>query len=368
MKTTIRFLILINSFTLLFCTSASAALPLENIQLPPGFKISIYASEVQNARSLTLSPEGTLFVGTRRVGNVYAVLDVDRDKTADTVLKLITGLYMPNGVTLIDGDLYVAEMHRVLKYEKIERHLGHMDPPTVIYDKFPRNNWHGWRYLRAGPDKKLYIAIGAPCNVCLETLPFASIMRMNTDGTGLEPYALGVRNSIGFDWHPKTREFWFTDNGRDWLGDDAPPDELNHAPKKGLHFGFPYRHGKDFVDPKFGDHPKPDKLIPPKQELGPHVASLGMRFYTGKMFPRKYRNQIFIAEHGSWNRSEKSGYRISIVRFLNSGSMSYEVFAQGWLNGGEVWGRPVDIEIMSDGSLLVSDDVAHAIYRISYEP
>jgi glucose/arabinose dehydrogenase len=341
-------------------------LPLDSIQLPPGFKISLYAANVENARSLALSPDGTLFVGTRRVGNVYAVVDTDNDKKADSQIKLATGLSMPNGVTFYKGDLYIAETHQVLKFSNILKDLGHVPQPIVIHKGFPRNNWHGWRYMRLGPDKKLYIAIGAPCNVCVKTIPFATIMRMNIDGTGLEPYALGVRNSVGFDWHPQTRELWFTDNGRDWQGDDLPPDELNNAPRKGLHFGFPFRHGTQIVDPKFGHRPLPGNMIPPERELGPHVASLGMRFYTGKMFPAQYRNQIFIAEHGSWNRSEKIGYRISLVRFLPSGKLSYEVFAQGWLQDGEVWGRPVDLEIMADGSLLVSDDNANAIYRITY--
>jgi glucose/arabinose dehydrogenase len=239
----------------------------------------------------------------------------------------------------------------------------------VVNDSFPTDRRHGWKFIRFGPDGKLYIPVGAPCNVCLEEDPrFATIMRMNADGTGLEIFAEGVRNSVGFDWHPQSDEMWFTDNGRDWLGDDFPPDELNHAPAAGRHFGFPFFHGRDVPDPVFGEQAPERSFHPPARNLAPHAAALGMRFYTGTMFPEKYRNQIFIAEHGSWNRSEPIGYRITRVRLENNRPVSYTVFASGWLSDSGVMGRPVDLEILTDGSMLISDDDAGRIYRIVYQP
>jgi glucose/arabinose dehydrogenase len=238
----------------------------------------------------------------------------------------------------------------------------------VVNDGFPRETHHGWKFIAFGPDGRLYVPVGAPCNVCEREDPrFASIQRMRPDGTGQETFARGVRNTVGFDWDPSTKELWFTDNGRDWLGDDLPPDELNHAPGKGLHFGFPYRHGKEIPDPEFGKKKIREEFVPPAWELGPHVAALGMRFYTGTMFPDKYRGHIFIAEHGSWNRSTPIGYRVTLVRVESGRATGYEVFAEGWLSEGRAWGRPVDLLVMPDGALLVSDDKAGAIYRISYE-
>jgi glucose/arabinose dehydrogenase len=334
---------------------------LDKIKLPPGFEISIYATGLPNARSMALSPNGTLFVGSRDAGNVYAVLP---DKTIITIAK---GLYMPNGVTFHNGSLYVAEVNKVLRYDDIEAHLYDIPKPTIIYAKFPNNLWHGWKYIRFGPDNKLYIPVGMPCNVCEAGAPYGSLWRMNPDGTGLELYAKGIRNTVGFDWDPLTKELWFTDNGRDMMGDDIPPDELNHAPDKGMNFGFPYCHGKNIHEPKYGNKHDCSEFTPPEVELGPHVAALGMRFYTGKMFPPEYQNQIFIAEHGSWNRSTPIGYRITLVKLdKNRKAISYETFAQGWLQGSSSWGRPVDILIMPDGSMLVSDDKADAIYQIKY--
>jgi len=341
---------------------------LSNIKLPPGFAISIYADDVSNARSLTLSPSGILFVGSRKAGKVYAVIDNDRDFKADEVITIVKGLNMPNGVAFFDGDLYVAEVHRIIKFKNIEENLRSPEPPQVINDTYPKDKWHGWKFIRIGPDNKLYVPVGAPCNVCISDKPvYASITRLNLDGTDLEIFARGVRNSVGFDWHPKTRELWFTDNGRDYLGDNLPPDELNHAPQPGMHFGFPYRHGRNINDPQYGSQTQSIVFIPPVQELGPHVASLGMRFYTGNMFPVAYNNQIIIAEHGSWNRSEPIGYRLTLVRLVHSKVQSYEVFADGWLQKNRVLGRPVDLEIMPDGSLLVSDDYSDKIYRITYQ-
>lgn len=347
--------------------SKSLALPIHKIKLPPGFKLSLFASKVPNARSMTLSPNGTLFVGTREKGRVYALLDHNGDNQADELITIARGLYMPNGVAFRNGSLFVAEVSRVLRFDEIETRLHDPPAPAVVYDGFPRDKHHGWKFIRFGPDGMLYIPVGAPCNVCeRDDERYATITRMKTDGTGLDIFAHGVRNSVGFDWHPETKELWFTDNGRDWLGDDLPPDELNHAPRKGLHFGFPYCHGRSIPDPKFGDKRQCRKFVLPAMELGPHVAALGMRFYTGTMFPAKYRNQIFIAEHGSWNRSTPIGYRITLVSIKNNRAVEYEVFAEGWLQGSRAWGRPVDVLVMPDGALLVTDDRADAIYRISY--
>lgn len=316
---------------------------------------------------MAVGAKGTLFVGTRKEGKVYAVIDRNRDSVADEVITIASGLQTPNGVAFHNGSLYVAEISRVLRYDNIEESLKNPPTPVTVTSSLPDKTHHGWKFIRFGPDGRLYIPVGAPCNVCEEKDPrFASIMRMDPVGNQLQVYASGVRNTVGFDWHPVTSELWFTDNGRDWLGDDQPPDELNRADRAGLHFGFPYWHGRSIPDPEFGRKRNHKEFAPPELELGAHVASLGMRFYTGTMFPEQYRNQIFIAEHGSWNRSERTGYRVTLVRLKDNRAVSYEVFAEGWLRDGDVRGRPVDLQIMPDGSMLVSDDKAGAIYRISY--
>jgi glucose/arabinose dehydrogenase len=359
-------LLLIFTILLLACSTNNGQIGTGDISLPPGFKIEIYA-DVPNARSMALSENGILFVGNRKSDKVYAVVDSNNDNKADEVIVVDSDLEMPNGVAVMDGDLYVAEVNRVLKYEDIENTFRTNPSPIIIRDNFPTESHHGWKFIRFGPNGKLYVPVGAPCNVCLESDErFASITRMNPNGSDFEVYAHGVRNTVGFDFHPITNELWFTDNGRDRLGDNIPPDELNRAPTNGLHFGFPFWHGNDIPDPDFGDGHSASEFNLPVQELGPHVASLGMRFYTGEMFPAEYKHQIFIAEHGSWNRSEKIGYRITLVRLQGNTAISYDVFASGWLKGEEVSGRPVDIQQMPDGSLLVSDDFAGKIYRISY--
>lgn len=364
------FSLLLVLVTTLCCVAAKsgAGLPLDRITLPLGFRITIYASHVPNARSMSLSPNGTLFVGTREAGNVYAIVDRDHDQTADEVVTIAKGLNMPNGVAFHNGALYVAEVNRILRYDDIEARLNDPPQPVIVDDGFPADRHHGWKFIRFGPDGLLYVPVGAPCNVCESEDPrYASIMRMKPNGTRLELFARGVRNTVGFDWHPQTRELWFTDNGRDWMGDDLPPDELNRAPREGLHFGFPYCHGKGMSDPDFGKGRKCEEFTPPAMELGPHVGAVGMRFYTGTMFPEVYRGQIFIAEHGSWNRTTPIGYRVALVRLEGNRPSTYQVFAEGWLQGGQAWGRPVDLLVMPDGALLVSDDQAGAIYRISYE-
>ncbi len=353
----------------LFCNINQEKIVIEQngFRLPQGFKIELYADSIENARSMTLSPGGILFIGSRSAGKVYAVLDKNKDYKADEIIVIASGLRSPNGVAVRDGDLYVAEINRVLRFKNIEDNLQNVPQPEIINDSFPNDAHHGWKFIRFGPDGKLYVPVGGPCNVCLkDDKRYASIMRMNPDGSELEIFAEGVRNTVGFDWHPFTKELWFTDNGRDLMGDDIPPDELNHATVKGLHFGFPFIHGNDVIDPEFGDESDKIKYTKPVRELGPHVAALGMRFYTGKMFPEEYHNQIFIAEHGSWNRSSKIGYRITLVRLQDNTAVSYEPFIEGWLKDEKVFGRPVDLEIMPDGSMLVSDDFGGRIYRITY--
>ncbi len=350
-------------------------IPLDKITVPDGFTIEVYASDVPNARSMALSPTGTLFVSTRRAGIVYAVLDRDQDQTADEVITIATGLNTPNGVAIRDGALFVAELNRILRYDDIEARLGNPPEPVVVYDALPSERMHGWKFIRFGPDGKLYVPVGAPCNICDRTGEderFATITRMNPDGGEHEVFAHGIRNSVGFDWHPVTGELWFTSNGRDRLGDDVPGDTLNHAPEIGLHFGYPFCHQGDIPDPEFGEQRACDEFTPPAEILGPHVASLGMRFYDGSMFPNRYRNQIFIAEHGSWNRSPAAGhtgYRITVATLDGNRVTDYAVFAEGWLDPDNTsWGRPTDIQVMPDGALLVTDDRVGAIYRISYGP
>lgn len=338
---------------------------LSRIRLPEGFKIEIFARDVENARSMVMGDKGTLFVGSRDKGNVYAVVDEDGDYTADRVYVIASGLNMPNGVAWRDGDLYVAEVDRVRRFDDIESHLADPPEPVLVTSDLPDREHHGWKYIAFGPDGKLYIPVGAPCNICEEEdKRFATIMRMNADGSGLEIYAHGIRNSVGFDWHPETGVLWFTENGRDRLGDDFPPDELNAAPGPGMHFGFPYCNS-DEPDKEYGVGKNCTDYTPPAAKLAPHTAALGMKFYTGEQFPQKYHHQVFIAEHGSWNRSEPIGYRVMVVRLQGSEVKGYEVFAEGWLQDGEAWGRPVDVLQMEDGSLLVSDDFANVIYRIS---
>ena len=356
----------------LACSAPAASpesLPLQSIKLPPGFSISIYASGLRNARSLALSPKGIVYVGSQ-VGNVYAVVDRNRDGKADEVHTIASGLNTPNGVAWKDGALYVAEISRVLRYDGIDDKLASPPKPVVVAATYPRDGAHGWKFIRFGPDGQLYVPVGAPCNICERDNPiYGTITRLPLQGPQAgkpEIVERGIRNTVGFDWHPQTHELWFTDNGRDTLGDDVPPDELNHAPKAGMNFGFPYCHAGRIPDPEYGKKHACSEFTPPARELGPHVAAIGMRFYTGTMFPPEYRNQIFIAEHGSWNRSTPIGYRITLVRLQGNKAVSYEPFAQGWLQGSSPWGRPADVQVMPDGALLVSDDKAGAIYRIAY--
>lgn len=341
-------------------------LPLERIRLPPGFSIELLAV-VPNARGMALG-RNTLFVGSRSGGSVHAIrLHGEGARlAADRPVVVARNLNMPTGVAFRQGSLYVAEVNRILRYDGIEDRLDLPPAPVVVTDRLPAETHHGWKFIAFGPDGLLYVPVGAPCNVCEPDERHGLIARVNSDGSHYEVFARGVRNSVGFDWHPETRDLWFTDNGRDMLGDDLPADELNHAARAGMHFGFPYCHQGDTPDPEFGRQRKCSEFVAPAQKLGPHVASLGMRFYRGTQFPAEYRHQIFIAEHGSWNRSKKIGYRISVVRLEGGRAVSYKPFAEGWLQGESAWGRPADLQELPDGSLLVSDDTAGAIYRIRF--
>jgi glucose/arabinose dehydrogenase len=339
---------------------------LSGIQLPPGFSISVYAGHVKGARSMTKGDKGTIFVGTRQ-SSVYALVDENNDGKVDKPYTIANDLNTPNGVAFRNGSLYVAEINRILRYDHIEDRLANPPKPVVVYDKYPTDKHHGWKYIAFGPDGKLYVPVGAPCNIC-EPDPgrYACITRMNADGTEEQTIQRGIRNTVGFDWQPGTNTLWFTDNGRDELGDNIPPDELNCAPKDNMNFGFPYCHAGYIKDPEYGKKHNCSEYTAPAMKLGPHVAALGMKFYTGKMFPEQYHNQVFICEHGSWNRSEKIGYRISLVKVKGNKALFYEPFATGWLKNGAVSGRPVDLLILPDGSMLVSDDDGDAVYRITY--
>lgn len=343
-------------------------LPLDKLKLPEGYSISLYAENVKNARSLAISPDGTLFVGTRQEGNVYALQDTNGDNKIDKKYTLMEGGSMPNGVAIKDGDLYVAEHSRIVKYSDIESKLDNPGDPEVVYDKFPEDKHHGWKFIDFGPDGKLYVPVGAPCNICeSEKEIYASITRINPDGTGLEVVQKGVRNTVGFTWHPDSGELFFTDNGGDMLGDDLPACELNKATASNMHFGYPYCHQGDTPDKEFSQAGKDcTAYTKPLQKLGPHTAPLGCEFYN---FNQNPKNSILIAEHGSWNRSKKIGYRITMVDLdENNNSTGYKDFITGWLDDAtdEVWGRPVDLEWMPDGSLLISDDFADVIYRVTY--
>ena len=346
--------------------AAAQDLPLDRLELPPGFAIDVYAADVPNARAMALGDNGTLFVGSRRAGNVYALVDRDGDQRADERFLVDSGLNLPSGVAFRDGALYVGAVSRILRYDGLEGRLDDPPDPAVVTDTLPRDTHHGWKYLAFGPDGKLYVPVGAPCNVCESPEPYATILRMDADGGNREVFARGVRNSVGFAFHPDTGELWFTDNGRDHLGDNAPPCELNRAASADLHFGYPYCHAGVIEDPTFGRVRGCEGFTPPAQPLGPHVAPLGMAFYDGAMFPDDYRGDIFIAEHGSWNRSRRIGYRVTRVALDDAGNaVDYSPFVSGWLQGQQYWGRPSDVLVMPDGALLISDDQAGAIYRVA---
>jgi glucose/arabinose dehydrogenase len=339
-------------------------IPIQNAKLPPGFKIEIWASGLPLAREMALGAKGTVFVGNRVRDELYAVVDNNGKREVKVIAK---GLNAPNGVAFKNGTLFVAERERIIRFDDIENHLDSPPAPQVIIDGLPQQPNHFWKYLTIGPDGWLYFNQGAPFNIGLPNYLQASILRVNPETKVLEQYAQGVRNSVGLAFHPVTHELWFTDNGRDWLGDDSPSDELNRATRKGEHFGYPFCHQGDTLDPEYGKYRNCSEFVPPVAKLGPHVASLGLRFYTGKMFPAEYHNNILIAEHGSWNRTKKSGYNITRVQLGAKGEVvKTEVFLSGILQGDDFWARINDLLVMPDGSLLISDDWNGAIYRITY--
>jgi glucose/arabinose dehydrogenase len=341
---------------------------LDFVNLPPGFSISYFASNIPGARSLTLGSHGTVYVGTRNQNVVYALEDQDQNGVAENRYVIASGLNTPNGVAYHNGDLYVAELGRIIKFKDIDNNYQSNPKYEVVTTDLPSDTHHGWKYLSVGPDQKLYVAIGMPCNTCEKPEIYGTIVRFNLDGSGKTIIARGIRNSVGFDWNPKDNSLWFTDNGRDNLGDDLPGDELNRLSSEGAHFGFPYCHAGTTADPQFGKGKDCNAYIAPATVLGPHVAALGIEFYQGDMFPAEYQNKLLIAEHGSWNRKTPIGYRVTAVDINGSTSSNYRPLFDGWLGSGEkVSGRPVDLLELQDGSLLISDDYAGALYRITYQ-
>lgn len=348
--------------------NAEAASPAElaQIRVPKGFKLSVYAEGVGNARALAIDENDVVYVGSRKAGKVYALVDSNKDGVAEKVIAVAEGLDSPIGVTILNKNLYVAEVGRVIRFDDISKNYANKPAYKVVKDDLPNDRWHGEKIIKAGPDGKLYIPVGAPCNVCdKETGPHTKIYSMNPDGSDYKVFANGIRNSVGFTWHPQTQEMWFTDNGRDELGDNTPSCELNRAPKAGMHFGFPYCHSGVLLDPEFGKGKTCSNYVAPVAQLGPHVAPLGLAFNTGNQFPAQYRNQLFVAEHGSWNRTQKIGYRVSVVTLAGNQLLTDVPFIE-FLHDETVLGRPVDVAFLSDGSMLISDDDRGRVYRVTY--
>jgi glucose/arabinose dehydrogenase len=339
-------------------------LPVDKLKLPKGFNIEVYASGIPDARSIRIGDKGTVFIGNRVQDKVYAIVEKDGKRT---VKVIASGLYRPNGLAFHNGTLYIAELSKISKIDKIEDNLDNPPKPTVIYDNLPKDEAHGWKFMALGPDNKLYFEVGQPCNNCIPSDAHGQIRRINLDGTGMEVVARGVRHSVGFDFHPVSKELYFTDNSRDWLSEDLPNDELNRVTKIGQHYGSPYCYQGNLPDTEFGWGRSCSEFVPPVALMGPHAASLGMRFYNGTMFPAEFRGQILVARHGSWNRSNKFGGDIALVKLNKDGSVkSVEPFITGFLVDNKYIGRPVDVQPMKDGSLLISDDYDGAVYRVTY--
>jgi glucose/arabinose dehydrogenase len=337
-------------------------LPVAKIKVPEGFKVEVFASGIKGARTLRVGDKGTVFVGNWQANKVWAVPPKGEPKA------IYEGLDWPNGLAIHDGTLYIAEHTKISKAENIEANLDNPPKLVTIYDKLGEPRPHGWRFLGVGPDDKLYVSNSAPCNICKLDPGFGEIRKMNLDGSGAEPILQGMRNTVGFDWHPENKQLYFTDNNRDWVSEDLPHDELNRVTEPGKqHFGFPYCLQGDMADPEFGWGYSCKDFTPPIGKLGPHSAALGMRFYTGEMFPEKYRGAIFVARHGPWNRTQKFGADVVVVQLDEKGDFkSMEPFLTGLIEDNQYIGRPVDVAVMDDGSLLVSDDWNGAVYRVSY--
>ena len=359
----------LHPFAIHMTGKAAKELPVDKLKVPAGFKVEVWVDGAPGARSMAIGDKGTVFVGTRQLKDVYAVVDRGGKREVKTILK---GLDSPNGIVFSKGTLYVAERHRITRYDGIEDRLDNPPEAKVVIDNLDpsKQPGHFWKFLALGPDGKLYFNIGAPGNIVMPNYMQGSIMRVDPVKGVLENVALGVRNSVGFDWHPKTKELWFTNHGRDWLSDDAPNDTLHRVVKTGVHFGYPFCHQGDTLDPEYGKNRSCSEFTPPALKLGAHVAPIGMRFYTGKMFPAEYQNNIFIALRGSWNRTIKQGYNVTRVSFDANGKPKMEPFLTGFLQDEKadppMWGRPADVMVMRDGSLLVADDHNGIIYRVSY--
>lgn len=351
----------------------SRKLPYQALLVSPGFQLSIYTDNVPEARQMAMGDKGTLFVGTNNSGVIYALVDRVKDKDkrlvhAEDRFIVASGLNKPSGVAFKDGSLYVAEAHRIIRFDKIEEVLPQLVKPVVVTDNFPADDWDGRKYIKFGPDGKLYVSVGAGCNACVkkDDERYGTIMRMNPDGTEMEVYAKGIRQAGGFDWHPETGVLWFTDQGRELMGPDTPPDELNGAPELGMDFGFPYCHGKIVSDPEYGMERKCEEFTAPKYEFHPHVGASGLHFYRGAMFPETFKNRLFMGEHGSWEQERVVGSQIGVMRFKSYDRIVYGIVAKGWIIENEEWGRPYDVIGLKDGSVLISDDEAGVIYRVFF--
>jgi len=349
-------------------SNASNAIDLNTLTLPSGFKISFFAEDILSARQMALSDSGIVYVGSMNAGNVYALKDVDGDGKADKKWTIAKNLKRPSGIAYKNGTLYVADIDRILSFHNIDSSL---DSPTyeVFFSDLPSDRHHGWKFLRFSPEGELIIPVGAPCNVCeAPTEKHSRLFALNMKSKELREIASGIRNTVGFDFHPATGELWFSDNGADMMGDDIPPDEINKISKQGSHFGYPYFHAGDIADPKFSKGKLAKDYEPPVLKLGAHVAPLGIHFYRGDMFEAKFKNQLFVAEHGSWNRSKKAGYKVGLVKIKDNQVVGYDDFVTGFMKNEKTLGRPAAVMELPDGSLLVSDDFAHAIYRVTYHP
>jgi glucose/arabinose dehydrogenase len=345
--------------------AAADKVPVDKLKVPKGFKVEVYASGIPNARSLRLGDKGTVFVSNRTLDKLYAIVDKGGKREVKVIAK---DLYRPNGIALHNGTLYIAELSQISKIDKIEDNLDNTPKPTVIYSDLPKDEPHGWKYLTVGPDNKLYFNVGAPCNICMPPETHAQIRRINLDGSGVEVVARGVRQIVGMDWHPTLKQLYFTENARDWMSEELPNDKLNRLAQPGKdNFGYPYCHQGNVPDPEFGWGHSCDEFTKPVALLGPHAAPLGIKFYTGNAFPAEYRGQAFIARHGSWNKSKKIGGDIVVAKLNKDGTLkSLDPFLTGFIQDNNYVGRPVDLLVMKDGSLLISDDFAGAIYRVSY--
>ena len=361
------FLTIFISIGALNCDASASSDSIDHLKVPKGFSITLFATNLDDARQMALGDQGTVFVGSRGAGTVYALQDKNNDGKADSVFKIDSGLNMPSGLAYYKGDLYVAAVDKIFQYKDIESQLTRPPKPTIVFDNLPSKRHHGWKYIDFSPAGELHVPVGAPCNVCDEKDErFSTILKVRPGSSRYDIVAHGVRNSVGFDWHPQTGELWFSDNGRDMMGDDIPPCEINRVTEPGMHYGFPYIHGGSIIDPEhFNDHDFTE-YRPPALSLGAHVAPLGIHFYESNRFPPSYQQQLFVAEHGSWNRSKKAGYRVMVAKLNHNQIVGYEPFVMGFLDGEQTLGRPVAFLELEDGSLLISDDYANQIYRVDY--